>query len=340
MTMNKTIAAFGEVMMRLEVPNYELLSQANQLHYSFSGTGVNIASSLAKFGYRGLVVTSLPDNSLGDAAIAFLNKLAIDTRYVSQHGNYIGKYFLEQGFGPRASKVTYSNRIESSFHTASADHYNFEEIAQNCDLLHFCGISLAMNDNVRQHVKELASIMKQQGKMVLFDCNFRPNLWGKDGNKKAKKHYVEMLKLADITIMNEKDAMLTLGLTTKETDRRKQLEDLIPKIAKHYQISVIAGTNREILANNQHAIEGYIYKNGRMYFSDSRAFPVLDRIGAGDAYTAGIIHGEFQAYPPEKALSFAITSSVLAHTTKGDTPLATEKDILRLIEQGSTDIER
>lgn len=338
--MRKTIAAFGEVMMRLEVPDYATLSQANQLYYSFSGTGVNIASSLARFGYRGLLVTTLPKNSIGDAAVACLRKLMIDTSYICRDGHYIGKYFLEHGFGPRTSRVTYSNRLESSFNSASTENYPFEEIAKNSDIVHFCGISLAINDRVRQQIKAFASLVKQYGNKILFDCNFRPHLWGNDGNRKAKQHYEELLQLSDFVIMNEKDAIHTLGFRTKQTDIRMQLEELIPQIADHFGISVVAGTHREINTNNQHSIQGYLYKNNQMYFSPPTTFSVLDRIGAGDAFTAGIIHGELQGFNPTKTLDFAITSCMLAHTTKGDTPLATTDDIYKVMESDVQDLER
>lgn len=113
--MPKRIVAFGEVMMRLQVPGHELLSQANTLQYSFSGTGVNVASAMTKLGHHGYLVTMLPDNPLGDSAISALQGLGIGRNYISRGGKYMGMYFLENGFGQRASRVTYSNRLESSF---------------------------------------------------------------------------------------------------------------------------------------------------------------------------------------------------------------------------------
>ncbi len=256
--MRKKIAAFGEVMMRLQVPGYELLSQANTLNYSFSGTGVNVVAALSHLGHEGLLISTLPENSVGDAAVSYIQKLGIQTSLVSRGGKYVGMYFLENGFGARASRVTYSNRLESSFNTASEEIYQFEEIAKEIDIVHFCGITLAMNDTVRHHMKSLARAVKENGGTVVFDCNYRPSLWGEDGYEQAKPHYEEMLGLADIVMMNEKDAMFVLGIKTEETEREAQLVDLIPKVAETYHIATIAGTHRSINSDNTHSLRGFI----------------------------------------------------------------------------------
>ncbi|GJM78913.1 sugar kinase [Paenibacillus timonensis] len=339
--MPKRIAAFGEVMMRLQVPGYETLAQGDTLKYSFSGTGVNVASALSRYGHAGSLVTRLPDNPLGDAASAYLRKLGIDTARVLRGGKYVGMYFLENGFGVRPSRVTYSNRLESSFNTAPEGTYDFEEIAAGVDAVHFCGITLAMNDGVRAHMKSFAEAVKRRGGMVIFDCNYRPSLWGEGGYAKAKPHYEAMLRLADIVMMNEKDAMLTLGMTTARQEREDQLAELIPAVAESYGISAIAGTHRRIHGDNSHSLRGFLYKGERFVFSDRLTFSVYDRIGAGDAFASGIIHGELEGFAPERTVRFAAAAGMLAHTVPGDTPMATEAEILRAMEQSAAgDVER
>ncbi|MGG3454313.1 MULTISPECIES: sugar kinase [Paenibacillus] len=339
--MPKRIAAFGEVMMRLQVPGYETLAQGDTLKYSFSGTGVNVASALSRYGHAGSLVTRLPDNPLGDAASAYLRKLGIDTARVLRGGKYVGMYFLENGFGMRPSRVTYSNRLDSSFNTAPEGTYDFAEIAAGVDAVHFCGITLAMNDGVRAHMKSFAEAVKRQGGMVIFDCNYRPSLWGEGGYVKAKPHYEAMLRLADIVMMNEKDAMLTLGMTTARQEREDQLAELIPAVAESYGISAIAGTHRQIHGDNSHSLRGFLYKGGRLVYSDQLTFSVYDRIGAGDAFASGIIHGELEGFAPERTVRFAAAAGMLAHTVPGDTPIATEAEILRAMEQSAAgDVER
>ncbi|XID91313.1 sugar kinase [Paenibacillaceae bacterium WGS1546] len=338
--MAERIAAFGEVMMRLQTPGYELLSQAGSLNYSFSGTGVNVASALSRLGHDGSLVTRLPEGALGDAAAAYLRKLGISPAFVSRGGSYIGMYFLENGFGPRPSRVTYTNRLESSFNTAPEGTYDFDEIAGRVNVAHFCGISLAMNGAVRGQMTAFAEAVRARGGLVAFDCNYRPSLWGAGGYAAAKPHYERMLKLADIVMMNELDAERTLGLPSDGATREDRLKELIPKVAEAYGISVAAGTHRSVNPDNTHSLRGYLYKGGRFHFSETLTFAVYDRIGAGDAYTSGILHGELRHFAPERAVRFAAAAAMLAHTTAGDTPLANENDVLRAMERAAEDVER
>lgn len=327
-------------MMRMQVPSFELLSQANTLNYSFSGTGVNVVSALTKYGHQGFLVSALPANAVGDAAVSYLQKLGIGQPFIVRTGSYLGLYFLENGFGPRPSRVTYSNRLESSFNTASEGTYDFPAIAKEVDLVHFCGITLAMNDSIRNHTLEFARAVNKSGGTVVFDCNYRPSLWGQDGYEKAKPFYEDMLHLADIVMMNEKDAMHILGIQTEKQERQEQLVDLIPAVAKKYAIPVIAGTHRSINEDQTHSLQGFLYKNNTFTFSKTLTFPVYDRIGAGDAYTSGIIHGEMEGFTSEKTVAFATTAGMLKHTTVGDTPVLSDAEILQAMTERGSDIRR
>ncbi|NUU59183.1 sugar kinase [Paenibacillus agri] len=338
--MPKKIAAFGEVMMRLQVPGHDLLSQSNMLRYSFSGTGVNMLSALANFGHTGCLISRLPHNPVGDAAAAELRGLGISTKFLQRGGDYMGMYFLENGFGVRPGRVTYTNRLESSFNTAPEGTYDYGGIAQSIAAIHFCGITLAMNDAVRSHMKALALAVKAQGGLVIFDSNYRASLWGAEGHTRAKPYYEDMLKLADIVMMTEKDALWTLGMSTDKEGRKAQLEELIPAVADEYGIKIIAGTHREIHGDNSHSLLGYIYKDQSLVFADPLRFSVYDRIGAGDAYASGIIHGELEGWPAEQTVRFAAVAGMLAHTISGDTPKASEGDILRAMTEAVGDVER
>ncbi|GEK35011.1 sugar kinase [Kurthia sibirica] len=338
--MNKRVAAFGEVMMRMQVPGFDLLSQADTLKYSFSGTGVNVASALSRFGHTASLVTILPDNALGEAAKSYVQKLGITSQFITRQGQYLGMYFLENGFGVRSSRVTYTNRLGSTFNTASADAYDYDTIAQNIDAIHFCGIALSMNDGVRQHMVALANSVKKQGGLVIFDCNYRPSLWGEQSYERAKPYYEKMLTLSDIVFMNEKDALLTLAMQTQKTTRHDQLLDLLPQIAEKYAISVIAGTHRAINGDNTNSLRGFMLKNDQFTFADELVFSVYDRIGAGDAYASGIIHGQLTNMSASETVAFAASASMLAHTTVGDTPMSTIRDVEQAMQGFVKDVER
>jgi len=338
--MRRRIAAFGEVMMRLQVPGYETLAQADTLRYTFSGTGVNFAAALSRLGHDGFLITTLPEHPLGEAAVAYLRKLGIGTDHIRRGGKHIGMYFLENGFGPRPSRVTYTDRLGSSFNTAAADAYDFRAAVRDADVVHLCGIALAMNDTVRGHMKALAREAKRAGAAVVFDCNYRPSLWGPDGHERARPHYEDMLALCDVAMMNEKDAMLTLGMRTDAAEPDAQLQDLVPRAANQYGIRVVAGTRRTVNRDGTHSLRGYVYKDGAFAFSRTLAFPVYDRIGAGDAFAAGIVHGELSGWPAERTVAFAAAAAMLAHTTAGDTPVATEAEVIRAMGEQGLDVER
>lgn len=274
------IAAFGEVMMRLQVPGYETLVQSSRLEYSFSGSGVNVTAALARYGHNGAIITTLPETPVGEAAIAYLRKLGVDTSLISRGGKQLGMYFLENGFGARPGRVTYTGRPGSSFNTAEAGNYDMAALASRVDVLHLCGITLAMNEGVRKQMKQLAAEVKSAGGKVVFDCNYRPGLWGMDGCAKARPHYEDLLELADTVMMNEKDAQFILGIGTGEYDRITQLKQAIPEVAKRFGIGTAAGTHREINADNTHSLTGYIYHQGTFEFSRKLTFPVFDRIGS------------------------------------------------------------
>ncbi|MEW9675755.1 sugar kinase [Lentibacillus sp. L22] len=338
--MGKKIAAFGEVVMRLEAPGHDRLTQTNTLTYSFSGTGVNVTSALTRFGHEGYLVSTVPANPLGDAAVAHLQRLGISMPFVQRTGDYIRMYFLENGYGSRPSRVTNSSRQDSSFNIAAKGTYDFERVAKEVDMVHFCGINLATNDRVRNHMKNFAKTVHQNGGTVIFDCNYRPGLWGDQGYEKAKPHYEEMLSLADIVMMNEKDAIYILGMETNEVDRQAQLQDLLPTVAEKYQIRIIAGTHRTINDDHTHTLRGFMYKNQQLVFADPLTFSVLDRVGAGDAYTSGVVHGELEGYSPEETVNFATAAGMLAHTITGDTPMSTEEEIRSAMEVSAGDIKR
>jgi 2-dehydro-3-deoxygluconokinase len=336
--MSNKVAAFGEVMMRLQVPNHKKLEQSRTLEYLFSGTGVNILSALSKYGHGTEIMTKLPDNSLGNAALSYIRSLGVSTSHVLRGGEYLGIYFLENGFGVRGTQVTYTNRKDSSFCQANKEEYDYDKILQGIGLIHFCGISLAVTPNVRETVLMLAREAKKRNITVCFDCNYRPKLW--ESYEQAKALYEEMLTLADICLMTEKDAQFILGMETIETERSKQIEDLLPQVATKYMIHTVAGTIRETISTNVQKLTGFIVQKGEVTYSRSHTFDVFDRIGGGDGYTSGIIHGYMLQWTHEQIVEFAIASAVLAHTTYGDSPVSSLREVEALMNGSFQELER
>lgn len=332
------IKAFGEVMMKLEVPDYMLLEQTSNLNVSYSGTGVNVLSGLSKFGHAVSLISCLPDTSVGNAALAHIRRLGIDTEDVMQKGHYIGQYILEKGFSVRPTNVVYSNRKESSFCLSDIADYEVTRIMANTAMIHFCGIMLAVSEQTRKLVLEMAKAAKEAGVTVVFDCNYRPKLWQQAGVN-PRGFYEQMLSYADICMMTEKDALSVLGYETDQRGHKEQLEDVLPQVAEDFQIQVIAGTMRGQREGNQ-SLRGFICQEAFFAYSKNYVYNTLERIGAGDGFASGILHGLLEGYPAEKLIDFATAAGVLAHTVQGDSALSSSEDVWRIAEGDDISIER
>lgn len=333
------IKAFGEVVMRLHVPGYRKLEQTHTLDVSYSGTGVNVLSALHRFGHKTGMWTILPQNSLGDAAVAYLQSLGISTDEVIRNGEHLGMYFLEEGFGLRSTKVTYSSREISSFNLLQDEDGIYLECLDNVDMLHFCGISLATSPAIQKRLVTLAKVASEFKTIVVFDCNYRPKLW-KDKEHLAKTSYEQMLYIADVCFMTVKDAIYLLGLSTSKKDPDEQLRELIPKVSEKFNIGVIAGTIRKRGKDGRNYIQGYLYQKNTFCYSKVYELAILDRIGGGDGFASGIMHGVLEELSAEDMVEFAMASGVLAHTTYGDSPVNSLKEVRALVRQVGSDIER
>ncbi len=327
---DKKVLAFGEVMMRLAVPDHKMLHQSRTLEYLFSGTGVNIVSALSTFGYKGELLTKLPQNSLGHSAKLFLASLGIDTDKIIFGDKYMGMYFLESGFGPRGGVVTYTDRLNSSFCKSTLDDYDFDKALCGVDLLHFCGISLAVTKNVREVVLKLMEKAKEKGITIVFDCNFRSTLW--NSYEEAKPFYEEVLYNADIVFATDRDATSILGIEGVEGDKITNLKHTLSIMRERYNIKYITGTIRETINLNKHRLQGYILDEDGLHLSNKHEFDILDRIGGGDGYAAGLIYAHLEGMDVLKRVEFAIGSGVLAHSTYGDTPCARVEEVEAYID--------
>lgn len=339
MRMKHKIKAFGEVMMRLDVPGNRKLEQTRTLDIFFSGTGVNVLSALSKYGHETAMVTTLPANSIGDAAVSFIRSLGISTTDINRDGEYIGMYFMENGFGFRPSVVTYTNRESSSFCMSTLSDYDLDNLLEDTGMIHFCGIGLAISKNVRELMIAVAERAKEMGITIVFDCNFRPKLW-KGQLDRAKHCYEQMLELADVCFMTERDAKALLGMKTDKINRKEQIVELIPQIAKRYHIKIIAGTIRKNTKNNENQIEGFLFQDSIFSFSRAYTFQILDRVGGGDGFASGIMHGLVQDLSMNDIIEFSMAAGVLAQTIPGDSPLCTDSEVWALVNNYRTDLER
>lgn len=186
----------------------------------------------------------------------------------------------------------------------------------------------------------IAQMAKELGIKIVFDCNFRPKLW-KNQKTNPKNVYEEMLHLSDICFMTEKDALYILGMETKEMDQQKQIEDVLPMVAEKYQLFTIAGTIRKNEHRENKVIKGFLYHDNNFIYSKEYVYKVVDRIGAGDGFTSGVMHGLLNQLSLKDTIEFATASGVLAHTTHGDVPVCSLDEVWNLVnEKFQTNLER
>lgn len=328
-------AAFGEVMLRLSPPEYLLLDQTNELRMDYTGTGVNIMANLAQFDYETSLVTVLPDNRLGQVAKSAIAKYGIKTDLLSFAHQHIGSYFAENGYGARPTQVTYQNRHHSSFGVSNHEVYDFEKVVTENDLIQICGISLSLTDETRDAAHALAKKAADAGKKVCFDFNFRPSL-NTEPNKIAfmKEQYEKILPYCDIVFGSVRDLTDLLQLEIADTE-----DELIVQFMEKYQIEWFAGTKR-FSDNNQKQQQGFLYNREAHAVSSKRELTILDRIGAGDAYAAGVLTGYAENWSLEETVEFASMNAALAHTIHGDVPLTTKEQVFTVLENPGIDLIR
>ncbi len=329
--MNK-IVTFGEVLMRIAPLGNKKIKQSNQLEYYFGGTEANVAISLSQFGNTTQHVSAVSNDFIGDAAKSYLNKFGVDTNEIIDLDHPLGIYFLEVGAVMRASTISY-NRSHSAFCNIDPKQIDWEEILKDCHWFHWTGITPALSYNAYQALKEGLEIASKKGITVSADPAYRSNLWQYEKN--AIDILNELVGISNIFIggPNEINELLnTTFLNSKE--------GFIPAskllINEHPNIKKVFDKTRVSLNANWHKIRARMW-NGNQYAqtNELEITHVIDRIGTGDAYAAGLIHG-LMHYDDIMALEFANASCGLKHTIEGDANLVTEKEVLNIIQGNLT----
>ena len=208
------VITMGEIMLRLSTPNNEKFIQADEFDVNYGGGEANVAVSLANYGHDAEFVTAVPDNEIGECAVAALRKYNVETKHIARCGERLGIYYLESGSSMRPSKVVY-DRAHSSISTATEADFNFDEIFEGADWFHFTGITPAVSDAAAELTEKALIAAKKHGVKVSVDLNFRKKLWS---SEKAQKVMTNLMKYVDVCIGNEEDAELVLGFKPGDTD--------------------------------------------------------------------------------------------------------------------------
>lgn len=336
------IIAFGEIMLRLTPPDYTTIAQARNFVANYGGGEANVLVSLSHLGHKTSFVTKLPDNQLGDSAIKHLKSHGVETSYISRGSSNIGMYFVETGFGGRPSKVIY-NRKYSSVTTIEPDEVDFDEIFKTAKWFHLSGITLALGNHVRAIAFKCLEYCKKYNVTVSFDFNYRSKLW--TNIEEAKPYFKKVIPYVNILFANNFDIeqILEITLNENEEDINKKRIKLANKLIQQSNIEYIFGTDRVVYTATDNSLSSYcICKNGKFKSVEPIRFSIYDRIGGGDAFASGVIHGLIKDFSnPEYSLKFGLAASILAHTLYGDVSTLSEKEVLEFMNtNGNASIQR
>lgn len=343
----KKVLAFGEILLRLSPPQYQTLTQATSLDCQFGGSELNVLATLAQLGHQVSLVSAIPDNDLGVMAENFLFTHQIDQEFLVKKGERLGLYYYQKGFSLRTSRVTY-DRKHSAFYDSGAEDYDIEAILNQAKWLHVSGITVALNSRVFELSYQLMLAARERGIPVSFDLNYRESLWASFEN--AREALSQLMPLADVCIGLEPLSLLAasgadlkdeIGFSRPYHDKEKLLL-VLRKMADTYGLKTIAFTEREIGATNEYFLKAFVYDGQQhvLYETDQEAIQVLDRVGTGDAYTAGIIYGLLEKNDLPEVLEIAMASFKFKHTIEGDINIVSKQDIQQLMSKDSTDIKR
>jgi len=327
------IVTLGEIMLRLSTPGQLRFTQAHQFDIHYGGGEANVAVSLAQFGHDAHFVTKLPKNEMGDAALHALKSFSVNTNFIARGGNRLGIYFLETGASMRPSKVIY-DRTNSSIAEADLADFNLDEIFKDCTWFHWSGITPAISKKAQVLIKAACQKAKEVGATISVDLNYRKKLWTP---KEAQEVMIPLMSYVDVCIGNEEDAELVLGFKPKHVDISKgelsldSYQTIFKEMKEVFGFKVIATTLRESFSATKNGWSALLMHQDQFYVSKHYIIdPIIDRVGGGDSFSAGLIHGLLKM-KPQDAIEFAVAASALKHTISGDFNVVSETEVIELM---------
>lgn len=323
------IVTLGEIMLRLSPEGNDRFIQTDHFRIIPGGGEANVALSLANYGHEAVFVTKLPQHEIGQIAVNALRRYGVDTRFIVRGGDRVGLYYAETGASMRPSKVIY-DRAHSAIAEARADEFDFDQIFEGAQWFHWSGITPAISDHAAEITKQACEAAKRHGVTVSVDLNFRKKLWT---SEKAISVMRPLMQYVDVCIGNEEDAQLCLGFKPDadveggKTDA-SGYHKIFEQMAKQFGFKYVVSTLRESYSATHNGWKALIY-NGKEFY-ESRHYdidPIIDRVGGGDSFAGGLVHGLLTKATQGEALEFAVAASALKHTINGDFNLVSEAEV-------------
>lgn len=336
------VLAVGEVMCRLSVGGGVRLADASAFEARYGGAEANVAISLANFGHEARFASKVPSNPLGDAAVRHLRRQGVDTSQLLRGGERLGTYYLEMGAANRGSMAVY-DRAGSSFATMRGCEWDLDALLDGVDLLHITGVCPALSPAWRALTLELLEAARTRGVTVSYDVNFRGKLWTWDECMEA---FRRALPYVNVLSASWGDVQSALGLERTDWSEAAMVDAYGALVAGHPGVQIIYSTRRVAHSSSSNDLTGYIYAApgtgaaGELVRSRTHHIePIVDRVGGGDAFAAGVLHGVMSGWDPQRTIDFAAAASVLKHSIFGDANAFAEAEVEDFLSSG-VDVKR
>ena len=337
------VVTFGEIMLRLAPNGYYRFFQNDQMQATFGGGEANVAVSLANFGLHSTYVTKLPAHAIGEAALDALRYFGVDTSKIVRGGERIGIYYLEKGASQRGSVCIYDRKY-SAIQTAEPTDFEWDTIFEGADWFHFTGITPALGENLVQICREACQAAKKRNVKISCDLNYRGKLWTRE---QARAAMTDLCQYVDVCIANEEDAKDVFGIEAENTDitggklDREGYRSVTKQLADKFGFEKVAITLRSSLSASDNDWAGMLYDGKDCYFSKTYHLHIVDRVGGGDSFGAGLIYSLLTGKRPQETIDFAVAASALKHSIEGDFNRVSVKEVEKLAAgDGSGRVQR
>lgn len=332
-----TVLTLGELLLRLSPPGHQRLVQANRFDVEYGGSEANVAVALARYGVESAFATKLPEHALGQAAVNHLRRYGVDTTPIVRGGDRIGKYFLETGAAQRGSTVLY-DRADAAITTLTPDELALDILLDDAEWFHWSGITPALGEAPRRTVETACRLAQDSNVTVSCDLNFRGKLW-REAN--AQSVMRPLMEYVDVCVAGRGDPFSVLGLDDPDEGAPavEVNEDAYAEVARtmkeRFDFEAVALTLRESWSASVNGWSALLLDEAECetcYRSQRYEIDLVDRVGGGDAFSAGLIYGLLEKDDSRDALEFAAAASCLKQTIPGDVNLSTRAEAEALAE--------
>jgi 2-dehydro-3-deoxygluconokinase len=313
--------AFGELLLRLDTKGFERFVQAGEFTARFTGGEANVAAALALWGHRAAAVSKVPAHEIGQACVNYLRRYGVNTDWVARGGERLGILFVETGASQRPTKVLY-DRGHSSFREIRPGDFDWETILAGADWLHFTGTAPALGPGVLAALEEAIQAAKRAGAAVSFDCNYRSTLWSVQEARSVLPRLVEQV---DLFVGTSHDAAALFDIDDSPAQSASRLRE-------KFGLKRVAYTLRQTPSASLNRLAGLVCDPAGCWTSREYEMQLVDRIGGGDTFSAGILHGIASGWDGQRTVEFAAAASCLKHSVPGDFGLVSLEEALELVD--------